>query len=583
MDKKELLDNAYMQIERMDEIALKRYLKIIVEAYSEVKLIDFISMDFKNSEEKIDEQEHIKKIPNEYVQEKIKGINEWVNLIEEGKLTIEGAESDDCYDNGYYSEVWDYTDSDKIGEKIEETLDFAENCINDFRYEDALSVMELIMDLEVVVANDYGDEFTLGLEELVEEKIINIKLKKLAVKVLYCNYIIQTKEKRAESTYLYFKYLYFHDICVEDIFDIGRERLKDGKCFWNDWIKCLMTKKGDLEARLLKDAILYHMGIDGFLIKAREGYAIHPSLYLLALNEYEKKHEYKKLMEIGIEALDKININMVIRSEIALKTSLASYHIGDERFMKECWYEAYDSNTTIVNYLRLFTTQDSVYKYKERANKKLNYKLNTSGRNQGSNKELLENSITMYDHNFLYFFAGEFDKVRKICVNSKNSLGWSDKFIEDGIKLFLLYLYEGKKLERGMKKIVTELSKSTGFGEGAELLFMDTKDIKDSIITKKNKMILWEIMQGWKVEYSMSDSKRSDYLIWIEKIVDERTQAIVSNTHRGKYESVALLIAALGEVKNSLGEVSAKELLISKYKNKFPRHSAFKAELYDYE
>ena len=582
MDRKELLDNAYMQIEKMDEIALKKYLKTIIEAYSEVKLIDFISMDFKNSEDKISEQKHIKKIPNEYVQEKLKGINEWVNLIEEGKLTIESEGCDDCYDNGYYSEVWEYSDSDRIGKKIEENLEFAENCINDFRYEDALSVMELIMDLAVTVTNDYGDEFTLGLEELVEEKIISIELKKLAIKVLYCNYIIQTKEKRAKSTYLYFKYLYFQDICVEDIFDIGREKLEDGKYFWDDWIKCLMGKKGDVEARLLKDAILYHMGTDGLLIKARVGYSNHPSLYLLAINEYEKKREYKKIMEIGKEALDKININMVIRSEIALKTSLAAYHIGDEKFMQECWYEAYDSNTTIVNYLRLFTTQDSICKYKESANKKLNYKLNTSGY-QVVNKELLENAITMYDHNFLYFFAGEFDKVKKICANPKNSLGWSNKFIEDGIKLFLLYLYEGKKLESGMKKIVTQLSQRTGFGDSAELLFMDKKDMKDSIIAKKNKMILWEIMKGWKIEYPMSDVKKSNYLIWIEKIIDERTQAIVSNTHRSKYESVALLIASLGEVKESLGEISAKELLIGKYQKMFPRHSSFRGDLNEYK
>ncbi len=66
----------------------------------------------------------------------------------------------------------------------------------------------------------------------------------------------------------------------------------------------------------------------------------------------------------GNNILNVLFIGCVEFSEIALKTSLAAYHIGDEEFMQECWYEAYDSDTTVVNYLRLFTAKNSILKYK---------------------------------------------------------------------------------------------------------------------------------------------------------------------------------------------------------------------------
>ena len=46
---------------------------------------------------------------------------------------------------------------------------------------------------------------------------------------------------------------------------------------------------------------------------AREVYTEHPSIYLAALVEYEKAHNYKKMKEIGKEALKKLNKNLKIR------------------------------------------------------------------------------------------------------------------------------------------------------------------------------------------------------------------------------------------------------------------------------
>jgi len=73
---------------------------------------------------------------------------------------------------------------------------------------------------------------------------------------------------------------------------------------------------------------------------------------------------------IGKETLDRIESDLKIRGEIALKTAQASSCLNDREFMKKCWYEAYYSNSTIPNYLRLFTDGEVIREYKDLAEKK---------------------------------------------------------------------------------------------------------------------------------------------------------------------------------------------------------------------
>lgn len=583
MNKEEFLKKSYNKIEIMDEQDLKNCLRKIIKSIPDDKIIKFLDLLWENTEVEVKKVKHIKIIEEDYVKIEIEKINKWIELVESSELTLE-ADGYEDYAKGYGSSevLWQYRDPNKLGIKIEEALSFADKCISGYRYEEALSIMELIMDLQVEIENEWDDEFNLDLEELVNEKIIEVRLEKFALKVLYCNYKIQHKDNRAESSYLYFSYPYFKDIHIEDIFNIGKEELNDTDYFWNNWIEVLMTKAGDVALRLLKEAILYHKGEEGLLIQARLGYNIHPSLYLFVVELYEKKYDYINMMKIGEEALGKIDRNMIIRSEIALKTSLAAYFLEDEMLMQKYWYEAYDSNSTVVNYLRLFTSNNAINIYKDSAEEKIDVRLISKNVNYEKSKELLKNYIHDYEYNSLCFFSGKFKKVKNLCNNPKSSLGWSGKFIEAGISLFMLYLYQGENLGKAMIDIENTMSDDLGFKKDVELIFIN-KYSKDSIIKEKNKMILWSNIKKWKVEYSMSNEEKNEYIIWIEDIINKRTQAIVSGQYRRKYGSVALLITALGEVKETLGEVDAKISLIHKFTNMFPRHSAFRSELNKYK
>jgi hypothetical protein len=58
-------------------------------------------------------------------------------------------------------------------------------------------------------------------------------------------------------------------------------------------------------------------------------------------------------------------------TEIAIKTAQASKHIQDIQTMEKCWFETFYSDSTVVNYLRLYVDDDVVEKYEKLAEKRI--------------------------------------------------------------------------------------------------------------------------------------------------------------------------------------------------------------------
>ena len=144
---------------------------------------------------------------------------------------------------------------------------------------------------------------------------------------------------------------------------IGKKELQDFPDFLDSWIHFLEEKKGDLPYRLLSEAIRCGYGEDKILEVARRGYAVHPALYLEALTRYEKRNDYEQVISIGREAMENIDRNNVIRSQIALKTADAAHKSDQKQLEEECVREAFISDTTPTNYLRLIAVSSNPKRY----------------------------------------------------------------------------------------------------------------------------------------------------------------------------------------------------------------------------
>jgi len=84
----------------------------------------------------------------------------------------------------------EYEDEEGIGGIIEDAVLFAHDCVNDFRYEEAVSVYKLIMGTTFFAEDEDGgcDRIELDLQEIVGEKLTGINLKMIALEVLYSDY-----------------------------------------------------------------------------------------------------------------------------------------------------------------------------------------------------------------------------------------------------------------------------------------------------------------------------------------------------------------------------------------------------------
>lgn len=68
----------------------------------------------------------------------------------------------------------------------------------------------------------------------------------------------------------------------------------------------------------------------------------------------------------------------------------------------------------------------------------------------------------------------------------------------------------------------------------------------------------------------------------ITELLEKRTAGIMDANRRNYYGECAAYIAALGEVLESMGDMNAKQRLMTSYKDKYSRRSAFREELRRY-
>lgn len=571
----------------LNELSKKELQKIIL------KMETFLSEEQKQSLQKLVQEckKSEKNVPvqprmsQEFVNEKMQQIEQWKQQIDEGELYIDIEEYED-YSENYWDSDWivEYYDNQGIGNKMMFIIDFAKDCVNDGRYQEADTIYQWLWGISVCTYSEYnGEDEPIDLEVIAENGIIHIDMNQLALLTLYASYQNVKKHERAEVIYSYLSYNTFEKLHIEDMFNAGRETLKDAEKFWEDWINLLKTKNGDLEARLLKEALMYCDGIESLVKMADENVAIHPSLYLAVITEYNTMHMYAEIEEIAEKALKNIDENLLIRGKIALNAALASDYLQHkENVMHFCW-ECFRSNSTVENCLRLFGTEEMARRYGMQAQEIVVNRKNFHQEYCRNDTEHRLNSIGDYEYDTLNFFIGNFEAVKNASKNPKGSLGWSSSYIRIGIRLILLYLYENPIPSKAAIDITDGIVSHIGFTNPKELkdMLLFEKDIIQESSERKVS-VFWSYFQRWKKHFPMEQVEKKEYLLWAEKIAYSRTDAIVSGQHRNYYNSVAVLLAMVAEIKEGMGIVGAKKEIFAEYKSKFPRHSSFQKEMKSY-
>lgn len=176
----------------------------------------------------------------------------------------------------------------------------------------------------------------------------------------------------------------------------------------------------------------------------------------------------------------------------------------------------------------------------------------------------------------LRFLDGQFADVLDQGLNQSQALGWTGTFMKQGIALYLLYLYEGQWHGKGMAAMAGIVKSAMKFSSEEY-----QKGVRRLDEINENELFC-QLFLKWKSMAQMESDMRERAVKRITALLEKRTAGIMDANRRNYYGECAAYIAALGEVRESLGELGAKQKLMTSYKDKYTRRSAFREEMRNY-
>ncbi|WP_244269563.1 hypothetical protein [Natronincola ferrireducens] len=495
------------------------------------------------------------------IKKEIKELEDWCRKVKDAEIYFECSGYEE-YGDGYWDSdyTYEYSDIFEIGKELSRVFQILEGLLFQKEYQQAAALYDVLCSIPFSALDSDIEEWSeLELEELVEEKLVTLDLKRIALNMMYAKYQVTEGEERAVTLYRYLSWDMCKNIKVEELFTVGPEELKGIDGFMEDWISFLKNTNGDQAGGLLSEACIYQGGISRLCEVAREAWERHPVLYHHACKYLLHEKKEVECIKLAMEAISVLPEKLLIRGNIADLAAKAAVQLEDTDIINQCYEAAFYSQSTLYHYLRLFELSD----YQNIADRAVKYAKtlpeNSMWEEYHKNKQMMVNSISKEHKMLLRFFNGEFDYIYEECKKDRITLGWSSNFKGTVVPLFILLLYKNKKITKAGQRLI----------DGIEYRLGSTEDYRQSFTDQ---------FLGWKEKVVLRNEQYEKYIGWLKEEIDKRTEAVVGGNHRKSYYKAAALITALGETLESNGKLHGRMVTIEHYKKMHPRKRAFKAE-----
>lgn len=497
------------------------------------------------------------------------------------------AEDEDRYVDSEYNPEWDdwynpdvdetlYYDSTDIASDIRRGMELIHRCVALGAYEKGIDLVDELLHLEIpVVGEDMEDTFSfLGFGEyFLKEK----EIERFEKESLFVYYMGSPFEERMDNLYHCFEAFSDAELGLDDIWQMGGENLVDKDEFLSNWIEYLASHQDRTANRLLQEALVYTKSADKQRTYAKMFASIHPELYVQLLKKHYYVMDWQRVVEIGTEALDYIEKDKKEREEIALFVAAALQKLESYDKVEAYWFEAFRIHPTLENYMRLRFESKNWERYQQQV---------CSWAKDGvcNSKGVIEiqgfdtfNRMSGDLYKWIMLFEGEFEDVKNKWMNAAQGIGWSDTFMKEGLAFMLYLLYKKQEEQSGIAYVKELLFHRMHFSkESYERGMLQTSSMD-------SEGLLFKLIDSYKIKVDFTTVEEELWLKRIENWIQLRVDAIMKNTRRKYYDECAAWIAALGEVKESMGMYGEKAHIIGLYKKRYPRHSAFHFELSNFE
>lgn len=503
--------------------------------------------------------------------------------IDSQEITITGNLSGG-YDDWYYDRDDDreeelyYKDNDGILEMMKESCDFVQICMDRKRYKEGFEVGRQLLAMEILCKDESGD-IELSMEDMVYRRLLRCNLKKVILDTLYCAYHAVPSAKRPKVLYDMIANAKMETVTLESIMQHGNKELPVLEEFLSGLTSYLGDKTGETADRIVAEAFCLLNDISIKVQYAGIYAAVHPGLYLNIL-ENGKNMPAKDMISIGIKAIKLIPKKYIMRSRAALKT--AEYIIaakGELSLLEKCYFVAYESDTSALNYLRALLNGFGSEKRREMLRKIF---MRISGDKGDNFYACAEREENRPDSNMIFllrFLDGQFADVLDKGLNRAQALGWTGTFMKQGIALYLLYLYEGQWNGQGIAAMAELVKSAMQFS--AEAYREGVRGLEELEEIEENDLFC-RVFLKWKSGVQMESDIRDRAVKKITALLEKRVVAIMDANRFKYYGECAAYLAALGEVRESMGELGAKQRLMTFYKDRYSRRNTFLEEMIHY-
>lgn len=534
----------------------KEFYRKVNEYIKEIKkeeIVDFVNNILRKiPESKFEEILCMINMDNTYlsdieIKNRINEYKEKFKEIEEGKLYFYAEQYED-YSYGWDDWKIEYSDRDNLGDIIEDSVEYAVNLVNHKEYSYAKEIFDMILETNYQAFDeDMGESFEISLLDIRAYELISVNISMLCLYIIYVTY--QISSNKSEDIYRYFKNNpNFRNISIEDSFKLGTEKLTNLDEFYLEWINFLSGIKGDVEYRLLREALIYtdYVGYERYINQITEN---QPKIYIDIFNYLREENKIDELIDLGNKVLQTIDNNLKIGSDIALYLANVDIENKEEYICK-----AFKFNTNVLNLLRIIN--NGYYeKHKDDIKSKIIYT------NAKESEET--NIIDKETYYLLQFFTGNFETFYNESIKHKKLLGWTNSFEKTSVYIWLLLLNENNETTKSYSKIISDIFSDIGYSE------------KDNQLLNNN---IDEIWKKWKSNFKIDEGIKTKVIKWLKVLIENRVEAIMEGNYRKSYYKAALLVVAYGEMILSQN-IGTKEEYIKYFTNKYSRRSAFKGEL----
>lgn len=538
------------EIDTISKSLTKENLEIFISNLAfnlaEGKRNDFIS-SLKNStnSKKIDKSYLYNIFLKEY-----KEISKKIESIENEERSVDSEWY--CDENSSYSYYDDcdfsirLIDNEDVISDINEAILFINTCVDYKEYEKGYALVKRLINLEICVNDDYFDYYDgpLDLYRLKQFGLLNDfdRFKRQALFLAYFGNDLVNKVKEVYS--VIYKYFSNKDFSLININQINDEKMLDFNEFLPLFLKYLLTKekrKYEDSFNLINNTLSLINNDDILFDTINNYYNEYPGLLKNALSGKLIVNNQKKLFNICLNCLYKMNEKGINKSEIAILLANKAISLKENKMLDNLYYIAFINDVNLNNYLRL------------------KYFSNTY------NKDDIAIILNEYDK------KDEFYTLVNLFENNQNI-----EYSLNNIYILYLLLKNSNEKNNVYNKVVSKLINKTEFNKEK---FINGTNLKSDLNTED---LFISYFNKIKEAISFDKSKAEGMLYSLKNEVINYVNSTLENKCNYFYSDCALLLAILGEMFEENGYENYKYKLLLSFKKNYYRFRTFTSELDKY-